>query len=171
MQVLTVNGQSLGGSVHQLKPGVTIEQAKAAAKKDGMDQVFFEAGGKNYVLQGDKLDLSPLKKGNSTFVQLHTKEGSVLADVKGVDDEKTSFMEGGWNWGTKGALIGAGLAVGMAVVGGGKATGEDAMGMVMGGMALAAMFTAGSAVTFVGGGTITALKGSSPEKMQPLLQP
>jgi hypothetical protein len=171
MQILTVNGQSLGGSVHQLKPGVTLEQAKTAAQKDGMDQVFFEAGGKNYVLQGDKLDFSPLKKGSHSFVQLHTKEGSVLAEIKGTDNEKTSFMEGGWNWGTKGTLIAAGAAVGLAVVGGAIGQGDNALGMVMSGMTLAPMLVAGSAVTFVGGGAITALKGSSPEKMQPLLQP
>jgi hypothetical protein len=170
LNVVTVNGKSLGGTIHELKPGVALEQAYQAGKKDGLDQVYFQAEGKNYVLQGDGLDLKALqKKGDMPFVQLHTDKGSVLVDVKAVDNEKNTFMEGAWNWGTKGTLALAGAAVGLAIVGGAIGHGDDALGMVMAGMSFAPLLAVGSAVTFVGGGTIGALKGSDSEKMQPLL--
>jgi len=170
LNVVTVNGKSLGGSLRELKPGVALEQAYQAGKKDGLDQVYFQANGKNYVLQGDGLDLKALqKKGDMPFVQLHTESGSVLADVKAVDNEKNPFMEGAWTWGPKGTLALAGLAVGAAVVGASVTHGEDAMGWAMVGMSFAPIFAAGSAITFVGGGTLSALKGSHEEKMQPLL--
>lgn len=169
MNVLTVNGQSLNGTVRELKAGVSLEQAYKAGKKDGLDQVYFQSGGKNYVLQGDGLDLKALKSGDMPFVQLHTEQGSALAEVKAVDNEKNTFLEGGWNWGTKGTLIAAGAALGAAVVGGMIGHGDNALGMVMVGMTYAPVLAVGSAVTFVGGGTYTALKGTKPEKLEGLL--
>ncbi|MBT9547175.1 MAG: hypothetical protein IV090_17415 [Candidatus Sericytochromatia bacterium] len=172
LNVVTVNGKALGGTIHELKPGVALEQAFQAGKKDGLDQVYFQAEGKNYVLQGDGLDIKALqKKGDMPFVQLHTDKGSVLADVKAVDNEKNTFMEGGWNWGTKGALALTAAAVGLVIVGGAIGHGDNALGMVMSGMTIAPLLAGGAAVTFVGGGAIGALKGSDQEKMMPLLKP
>lgn len=170
MNVLTVNGQSLNGTVRELKAGVALEQAFQAGKKDGLDQVYFQAEGKNYVLQGDGLDLKALKKGDMPFVQLHSEKGAAMAEVKMVDNEKNTFMEGAWNWGTKGTLIAAGAAVGLAVVGGMIGHGEQALGAVMVGMTYAPALALGSAVTFVSGGTYSALKGTSPEKLEGLLK-
>ncbi|MGE3725720.1 MAG: hypothetical protein AB7I41_09225 [Candidatus Sericytochromatia bacterium] len=170
LNVVSINGKPLGGSLHELKPGVSLEQAFQAGKKDGLDQVYFKADGKNYVLQGDGLDIKSLqKKGDMPVLQLHTDKGSVLAELKGVDNEKNTFSEGGWNWGTKGALALTAAAVGMVIVGGAIGQGDNALGMVMSGMAIAPLLAGGAAVTYVGGGAISALKGSDQEKLMPLL--
>ena len=56
----TVNGNAIQGKVSELKDGVSIAQAKEAAKGDGLDQVFIQAKGKNYVVQGDGLDIKSI---------------------------------------------------------------------------------------------------------------
>ena len=58
----SIQGVKTGGSLYQLKDGTTPEQAAAAGKADGKDQVYFQAEGKTYAVEGENLDLSGIDK-------------------------------------------------------------------------------------------------------------
>ena len=145
----TVNGNAIQGKVSELKDGVSIAQAKEAAKGDGLDQVFIQAKGKNYVVQGDGLDIKSIKKSDKPFVQLYIGDDPVRASLEGLDNEKNTLKEGAWNLGTKIGMGGFVGSVGLAFIGTALEHGPDKGGSAMAGFMFAgisAAVTVGSAV-------------------------
>lgn len=94
MSNLALNGVNVGGTIRELKDGVKIESAIAAAKKDGLDQVFFEANGKNYVAAGEKLDLKGIKTGAVPVSDFRINGNIFDAKIIDVDNEVNSAGEG-----------------------------------------------------------------------------
>jgi len=77
MNNIIVNNQSIENvRVYQLKPDQLLA-AKEAAKKDGLDNVFFEVGGDTFVASGAGVDplLRGIKKGDPISFQL--KQGKI----------------------------------------------------------------------------------------------
>jgi hypothetical protein len=74
MSGLSINGVPTGGVVYELKADIDKKAALQAAKKDGLDDVFFEADGKNFMVQGQELNLSGLKSDkNQVSVEVNGK--------------------------------------------------------------------------------------------------
>lgn len=79
----SINGVKTGGSLHQLKDGVTPAQAAAAGKADGKDQAYFEHEGKTYVIEGENLDLSGIDKTErGKLPKAQVELGGKLVDVE-----------------------------------------------------------------------------------------
>ncbi len=157
--VVTVDGSPLKGHVNELKDGVSIEQAMAAGKSDGVDQVFVESNGKNYVIQGESLDLKGIKKGE-TFAQLYIGDTPVRASIKGIDNESNTMKEGAWNLGTKIGLGGVAASITLGIVGSALEHGPDAGGAAMAGMMFSLISAGVAGISAVGGATVGAIKGS-----------
>ena len=158
-KTIVVDGKPIKGAVSELKPGVSVEQAMAAGKGDGADQVYVESQGKTYVVQGDALDLKGVKKGES-FAQIYIGDNATRAEIKGIDNEKNTIKEGAWNLGTKigvGGFIGS---VGLAVIGTALEKGPDAGGSAMAGMMFGLISAGVTAASAVGGATVGAIRGS-----------
>lgn len=87
MSDFSINGVKSSGSIYELKPGVTIKEAFEKGKNDKIDQVYFEANGKNYVLQGEGLNLNGLSRGvvPANQVNLDGKKIQVEIDGKKVE--------------------------------------------------------------------------------------
>lgn len=166
---LAINGTNVKGSVRELKEGVSIGQAYEAGRKDGLDQIYVEANGKNYAIIGDGLNLKGFKKSDMPVAQLYIDGKKIDAEVKAVDNEKNTAGEGWWNLGTK---IGLGVAAGgvvMMFTGSGK-SGEDAMGAVMGGFSLLGIGAVAAAGSAGGGAVYRSLSGAKPDKLAGMLK-
>lgn len=166
---LAINGVNVKGTVRELKEGVSIGQAFEAGSKDGLDQVYIEAGGKKYAVIGDGLQLSGFKKTDMPLARLYIDGKMQEAEIKAVDNEKNTAGEGWWNLGTKAGLAITAFGVVSLLTSSGK-TGEAAMGAAMGGFAIiggGGLLAAGSA----GGGAIyRSLSGAKPDKLNALLK-
>lgn len=98
MTGVSINGTQTWGNLHQLKPGITLEEAHKQGQKDGLDQVYFSANGKNYFIEGDGLDLSGMRKssvGELPKIEFTLNGKDVEAEVRKefVDDEKSRAIE------------------------------------------------------------------------------
>lgn len=91
--------------VYELKQGVSIDEAYVKTQKDGIDQVYFESNGKNYVATGDNLNIKKLKTGFKG--KLDGKDAIIMF----VDNEINSAKEGAENVfkTAKNIAIGAGI--------------------------------------------------------------
>jgi hypothetical protein len=87
MSGLAINGVNTGGQVYELKQGVDKAKALEASKKDGLDNVFFEADGKNFMVQGANLNLSGLKSDkNQVSVEVNGKSYLVRENTTDIDN-------------------------------------------------------------------------------------
>lgn len=120
MSHFSIQGHAIPGHLYELKSDV--KQAAERGHNDGLDQVYFRAGDKNYLLEGDGLELSSLqsnlKNGHVPQAELHLStqagEQALPAEILQVDNEVNTAREG---LGHMGHLIGAAL-VGSALSGG-----------------------------------------------------
>ena len=88
---LTINGRQIPvQGIRPLRPGITIEQAVQKTKNNGLDEVFFASGGRNYIAYGDSLNLSGLKRNQIPEIKFNDAK----ADVVAYDDEANSVWEG-----------------------------------------------------------------------------
>lgn len=88
---LSINGRQVPvQGIRQLRPGITIEQAVQKTKNNGLDEVFFNSNGKNYIAYGDSLNLSGLKRNQIPTITFN----GAKADVVAYDDEANSVWEG-----------------------------------------------------------------------------
>lgn len=88
---LSINNREIAvQGIRTLRAGITIEQAVQKTKNNGLDEVYFTAGGKNYVAYGDSLALSDLKRNKIPAVTFN----GAKADVVAYDDEANSLWEG-----------------------------------------------------------------------------
>jgi hypothetical protein len=170
MSSLAINGANVGGTVRELKDGVNLKEAIAAAKSDGLDQVFFEANNKNYVCTGEKLDLKGIKNGVVPVSDLRI-DGKIF-DVKihEVDNEVNSASEGvgklKWIATGEGAVLGGLSLKGLLTTNGG----EQGLGEMLGGF----VGLIGTAVVVggtLGGAAIWgANRGTHPEQLEKYLK-
>lgn len=125
----SINGVKTGGSLYQLKDGVTPDQAAAAGKADGKDQAFFQHEGKTYVVEGENLDLGGIDKtprGTLPKAQLELNGKQVEVTVQSFENEVSvhNMREVALSKPSNGAgyvrvaggatLLGAGVIVGLA---------------------------------------------------------
>jgi hypothetical protein len=173
MSGLSINGVNTKGQVFELKEGTNIKEALKAGQKDGLDQVYVEAGGKNYVVQGDGLNLKGIAKGTLPKAQLELNGKTVEATIKEVDNELNTRDEG-----LMSPVAIGGMAVGVVAVApqlfktgiamltvfadanAGQISGPSTVSKVIGGIGVAAI---------VGGVAYTVFKGSDHTKLQPML--
>lgn len=159
-----INGYQVSNNIQELKQGVTIEQAYQAGQNDGADQIYFSANGKNYVVQGDGLDLSGLKgvkKGTMPYGQVKIGDSIVNVELK-VDNEVNTAWEGvknlkNWMIG-EAVLLGGGSAYNLMTLGG--KTGEAAMSKAAGFFVLGAAAVGAVGVTAIGGAIYGAARGN-----------
>ena len=98
MSGISINGVQTWGNLSQLKEGVSLAEAQKKGQKDGLDQVYFSANGKNYVLEGDGLDLSGINKsrpGTLPKIQAEIQGKTLEAELRleNVDDEKSKVSD------------------------------------------------------------------------------
>lgn len=129
MAQLRLNGTATGGKVYeiQLPAGKNLLDVKRQGEKDGLDQVYFQVGDKNYVAEGDGLNLKGLKQGVFQSIELVTRPGTPeeraeLGTLRVVDDEVNTAWEGVGQVGKaslallSGGLIGGGVVAGRATM-------------------------------------------------------
>lgn len=89
---LSINGILTGGNIKELNTS-EIKSYKDNLK-DGKDQVYVEANGKHYVIEGENLNLKGFKKGKEIGnIQLFFDDKPVPAKIEHVDNEYTSVEE------------------------------------------------------------------------------
>jgi hypothetical protein len=170
MSSLAVGGVNVGGTIRELKDGVSVKAAIEAAKNDGLDQVFFEANGKNYVSTGEKLNLKGIKTGVVPVSDF--RENSQIFDAKilGVDNEVNSAKEGVKK--LTAVYIGEGVIAGGLSIKALMTTngGEQGLGEMLGGF-VGLLGTAALVGATVGGAAIWgAHTGSKPEQLEKFLK-
>lgn len=91
MSGLSINGRHIAvQGVKELDPNLSIQEAAAKTNKNGIDEVYFTSGGKNYIAYGDKLDLKALKKGDIPNITLDGKQANLVT----FEDEANSILNG-----------------------------------------------------------------------------
>lgn len=98
MSGVTINGVQTWGALHQLKEGVSLATAHQKGQKDGLDQVYFSANGKNYFIEGDGLDLSGIRKSAAGSLPKITfsENGKAIESelrIENVDDENSKVND------------------------------------------------------------------------------
>jgi alpha-beta hydrolase superfamily lysophospholipase len=89
---LSINGIITGGKVKELNTSEL--KAYKDNLQDGRDQVYVEANGRHYVIEGENLNLSGLKKGNNTAnIKLFVDDKPVAAKIEHIDNEYTTVKE------------------------------------------------------------------------------
>lgn len=110
MAHFSVRGESLQGNIYALNTNNSeaIQKAAEQSREDGLDQVFFEAEGKTYLLEGDGLDLSAFKRNVLPRAELNINGKQIPAQILYLDDEVNTASEGLRHVGTSiaGALLG-----------------------------------------------------------------
>jgi alpha-beta hydrolase superfamily lysophospholipase len=88
----SINGIVTGGKVKELNTS-EIKSFKDNLQ-DGKDQIYVEAGGKHYVIEGENLNLNGLKKGKDLpGIQLFVDDKPVAATIEHIDNEYTTINE------------------------------------------------------------------------------
>ncbi len=98
MSGVSINGVQTWGNLSQLKEGISLAEAQKKGQNDGLDQVYFSSNEKNFVLEGDGLDLSGINKsrpGTLPKIQFETQSKSIEAELRleNVDNEKSSVSD------------------------------------------------------------------------------
>lgn len=95
MSQFRLNGSQPGGQLYPLDlKGQSLEAVAKEAKNDGLDQIFFEAEGQAYVLEGDGLDLSALKTQTFPQGELQVGDKVIPAHQILIDNETNTAREG-----------------------------------------------------------------------------
>lgn len=93
MAQFSINGVQTGGRLYALNTQTADETQKAvkAAQNDGLDQLFFEMEGQNYVLEGDGLALN-----DSMLLNAQFEKGGVSTPIRIIakDNEVNTAAEG-----------------------------------------------------------------------------
>lgn len=84
----SLNGQPVGGKVRELKP-----HERASQLHDGQDQIQIHAAGKDYVIEGESLNLEALRTGKLPKASLKIDGIDHPATISHVDDEAHGFSE------------------------------------------------------------------------------
>ena len=114
MSNFQINGVPTGGQLFPLNANkAQLSDLQAAAYDDGLDQVFLADGEQVYLLEGDGLDLSGLKKG-AHFFDLQREGQPVTLTVLAFDNETNTAWEG-----AKATAKGAAALVGLGTAAGG----------------------------------------------------
>lgn len=119
MSNLKLNGIPTGGKIYELQipKGQNLLDVKRAGENDGLDQVYFEANGHNYVVEGDGLNLSGLKQGVFQTVEFTHGDQSELGTLRAVDDEVNTAWEGVKHLGKASVALLTGGAIGGGILG------------------------------------------------------
>lgn len=91
MESILLNGRQLDvQGINELKSGLSIQEASLKTKKNGVDEIYFTANGKNYLAYGDALKIGELGQNKIATVTYKGYTGSVVA----YENEINSFGEG-----------------------------------------------------------------------------
>lgn len=91
MESILLNGRQLDvQGIKELKTGLSIQEAAQKTKKNGVDEIYFTANGKNYLAYGDALKIGELAQNKIATVTYNANAGSVVA----YENELNSFGEG-----------------------------------------------------------------------------
>lgn len=102
MNEFKINGVNINAeAIRELNPDVTLEQAHKLNNTNGLDAVYFQSKGKNYVAYADGLNLSGLYKGIKKGNIIVNDKGNILGDFNGkkvpiffVTDEVNTAKDG-----------------------------------------------------------------------------
>lgn len=96
MNSLSINGVQTGGKVYALNlpQGQNINDVKKAGENDGLDQVYFEANGSMYVVEGDGLTLSGLDREILPTLEFVLDGKTYDANYLAHDNETNTAFEG-----------------------------------------------------------------------------
>ncbi|MBC7475739.1 MAG: hypothetical protein H7263_15765 [Candidatus Sericytochromatia bacterium] len=91
MSGLSINGRHLAvQGIKEVDPSLSIQEAAVKTNKNGINEVYFNSDGKNYVAYGDKLNIKALKKGDMPTVTMDGKKVNVVT----FEDENNSIGSG-----------------------------------------------------------------------------
>lgn len=91
MEVLAINGRQINvQGIKELKSGVSVQEAATKTKKNGIDEVYFNVSGVNYLAYGDALDLKELSKNKISSITYNNQSGTIVS----YEDEINSVGEG-----------------------------------------------------------------------------
>jgi hypothetical protein len=128
-QNMELNGRSSGKSAFDIEGirelNVPVKEAIEKTRRDGIDQIFFRAGGKDYVAYGKDINMESFidvadkssKAGDPML--FNGQEISIYADA--IDDEANTFRQGFNHALDKNQGLNATICVGAAAVGGSTA--------------------------------------------------
>lgn len=91
MQTISINGKELAvQGIKELRAGMSVQEASTKTKKNGIDEIYFNVDGKNYLAYGDSLKIGDLSKNQISTVTYNGRAGSVVAH----EDEINSLKDG-----------------------------------------------------------------------------
>lgn len=110
MESIAINGKNVQvQGIKELRSGMTVQDAIAKTRKNGIDEVYFQVDGKNYLAYGDALKIGDLSNNQISNVTYNGRMGTIVS----YDNEVNSTWEGiktgalGGIKKTKDALLGA----------------------------------------------------------------
>lgn len=91
METISINGRVLDvQGIKELKPGMSVQEASVKTKKNGIDEVYFNVDGKNFLAYGDSLKIGELSNNKISQVTYNGRMGTVVA----YENEINSMQEG-----------------------------------------------------------------------------
>lgn len=91
MQTISINGRELAvQGIKELKAGMSVQEASIKTKKNGIDEIYFNVDGKNFLAYGDSLKIGELSKNQISSVTYNGRSGSIVA----YEDEINSLKDG-----------------------------------------------------------------------------
>ncbi|MFN8575974.1 MAG: hypothetical protein U0354_03885 [Candidatus Sericytochromatia bacterium] len=91
MEIITLNGRELAvQGIKELKPGMSVQEASTKTKKNGIDEIYFNVDGKNFLAYGDSLKIGELSENRIAKVTYNGRAGNVVA----YENEINSLQEG-----------------------------------------------------------------------------
>lgn len=110
MESIAINGKNVQvQGIKELRSGMTVQDAVAKTKKNGIDEVYFQVDGKNFLAYGDSLKIGDLSNNQIASVTYNGRAGTIVS----YDNEINSSWEGAKTGAlsgikkTKDALLGA----------------------------------------------------------------
>lgn len=110
METISLNGRQLDvQGIKELKPGMSVQEASVKTKKNGIDEIYFNVDGKNFLAYGDSLNIGDLSQNKIAQVTYNGRAGSVVAYENEINSVQEGMKTGAMNGikKTKDALFGA----------------------------------------------------------------
>lgn len=110
METIAINGKNLDvQGIKELKPGMSVQEASLKTKKNGIDEIYFNVDGKNFLAYGDSLDIGGLSSNKIAQVTYNGRAGNVVVHENEINSLKEGMITGALSGikKTKDALFGA----------------------------------------------------------------
>ena len=110
MESIAINGREVNvQGIKELRSGLSVQEAVAKTKKNGIDEIYFQVDGKNFLAYGDALKIGDLSQNKISSVTYNGRMGTVVAHENEVNSVSEGIVTGALSGfkKTKEAIFGA----------------------------------------------------------------